>query len=302
MYNKETESLAHFYEQKFGWQPKGLELEHAHFNVFDITPIAEEEEIVVPYKRRDFYKITLLKAHGAVLHYADKTVEIDGYALVFSNPLIPYSWEGLSHIEEGNYCIFNQPLFHRFGQLSDYPVYQAGGIHVFPLNEDQYYQAKSYFTRMKEELHSNYMYKYDVLRGYVFDLLHFAMKMHPNISKERPAGNAAERITHLLFELLERQFPIDEMHRTVQLHSPSDFAQQLNIHVNHLNRSVKEVTGKTTGEVIAERFLAEAKKLLQQSPMSISEISYALGFSEPTRFNAFFKRHTNVAPTAFRKR
>ena len=101
---------------------------------------------------------------------------------------------------------------------------------------------------------------------------------------------------------MERQFPIDELHRTVQLHSPSDFARQLNIHVNHLNRSVKEVTGKTTGEVIAERFLLEAKKLLQLSPLSISEISYALGFSEPTRFNAFFKRHTNMAPTAFRKK
>ena len=128
------------------------------------------------------------------------------------------------------------------------------------------------------------------------------MKMHPDISKERPAGNAAERITHIMFELLEQQFPIDELHRSVQLHSPSDFAQQLNIHVNHLNRSVKEVTGKTTGEVIAERFLLEAKRLLQHSPLSISEISYALGFSEPTRFNAFFKRHTNLAPTAFRKK
>ena len=261
-----------------------------------------KEHSTIPYKRRDFYKITLLYGKGVVLNYADKTVEIDGYALVFSNPLIPYSWEGLEHIEFGHYCIFNQAFFHRFGQLSDYPVYQAGGIHVFPLNEVLYNQAESIFMRMKEELHSSYLYKYDVLRGYIFDLLHFAMKMHPDISKERPAGNAAERITHIMFELLERQFPIDELHRSVQLHSPSDFAQQLNIHVNHLNRSVKEVTGKTTGEVIAERFLLEAKKLLQQSPLSISEISYALGFSEPTRFNAFFKRHTNLAPTAFRKK
>ena len=299
---KNTESLVNFYEEKFGWLPKGLELEQAHFNVFDITPLSEGEHSSTPYKRRDFYKITLLYAKGVMLHYADKTVEINGYALVFSNPLIPYSWEGIENMELGYYCIFNQAFFHRFGQLSDYPVYHSGGIHVFPLNKELYHQAEVIFKRMKEELHSNYVYKYDVLRGYVFDLLHFAMKMHPDISKERPAGNAAERITHILFELLERQFPIDDLHRTVQLHSPSDFAQQLNIHVNHLNRSVKEVTGKTPGEVIAERFLLEAKKLLQLSPLSISEISYALGFSEPTRFNAFFKRHTNMAPTAFRKK
>lgn len=299
---KNTESIANIYQQQFGWIPKGLELEHAHFNVFDISSLIDKELSTTPFKRRDFYKITLLYGKDVVLNYADKTVEIDGHALVFSNPLIPYGWEGLEHVETGHYCIFNQAFFHRFGQLSDYPIYQAGGIHVFPLNETMYHQAESIFLRMKEELHSNYRYKYDVLRGYIFDLLHFAMKMHPDISKERPAGNAAERITHIMFELLERQLPIDELHRSVQLHSPSDFAQQLNIHVNHLNRSVKEVTGKTTGEVIAERFLLEAKRLLQHSPLSISEISYALGFSEPTRFNAFFKRHTNLAPTAFRKK
>ena len=103
---------------------------------FDLSPLVDKEHSTIPYKRRDFYKITLLYGKGVVLNYADKTVEIDGYALVFSNPLIPYSWEGLEHIEFGHYCIFNQAFFHRFGQLSDYPVYQ--------LEESTYFHSMKY--------------------------------------------------------------------------------------------------------------------------------------------------------------
>ena len=104
---KNTESIANFYQQQFGWVPKGLELEHAHFNVFDISSLVDKELSATPFKRRDFYKITLLYGKDVVLNYADKTVEIDGHALVFSNPLIPYGWEGLEHVETGHYCIFN---------------------------------------------------------------------------------------------------------------------------------------------------------------------------------------------------
>ena len=108
---KNTESIANFYQQQFGWIPKGLELEHAHFNVFDISSLIDKELSTTPFKRRDFYKITLLYGKDVVLNYADKTVEIDGHALVFSNPLIPYGWEGLEHVETGHYCIFQSSIF-----------------------------------------------------------------------------------------------------------------------------------------------------------------------------------------------
>jgi AraC-like DNA-binding protein len=81
----------------------------------------------------------------------------------------------------------------------------------------------------------------------------------------------------------------------------SDFAEQLNVHVNHLNRSVKENTGKTTSQIIAERMLQEAKILLKYSPLNISEIAYALGFTETTHFNNFFKKHAQLSPLRFRK-
>ena len=106
----------------------------------------------------------------------------------------------------------------------------------------------------------------------------------------------------IFLELLERQFPIDEEHRQIELRSASDFADRLAIHVNHLNRAVKNTTGKTTTQVIADRILQESKILLQQSDWNISEIAYALGFTEVTHFNNFFKKNTGLNPTKFKSR
>ena len=134
----------------------------------------------------------------------------------------------------------------------------------------------------------------------MFDLLHFAMKMQPSTNFNRHQINASQRISTLFMELLERQFPIEENHPRVSLRSASDFAQQLNIHVNHLNRAVKDTTRKTTSQIIAERILQEAKILLKHSQWNVSEIAYALGFTEVTHFNNFFKKHVEVSPVKFR--
>jgi AraC-like DNA-binding protein len=152
---------------------------------------------------------------------------------------------------------------------------------------------------MFEEIDSDYMHKYDVLRNLFFELLHFAMKL-PCAKFEKQPMNASQRISNLFLELLERQFPIDENHKELNLRSASDFAQQLNVHVNHLNRAVKETTDKTTSQIIGERISRESKILLKHSSWNVSEIAYALGFSEVTHFNNFFKKHVEVSPLKFR--
>jgi AraC-like DNA-binding protein len=114
--------------------------------------------------------------------------------------------------------------------------------------------------------------------------------------------NAAARITHLFTELLERQFPIDNAGDPLRLRTAQDFAEALSVHVNYLNRSVKEVTGKSTSVLIAERIAAEAKALLQHSHWSIADIAYGLGFEYPTYFNNYFKRVTGTTPNSLRKR
>jgi AraC-like DNA-binding protein len=153
---------------------------------------------------------------------------------------------------------------------------------------------------MESELDSDYIHKYDAIRNLIYELIHFAMKTRPSTRIEQLPINASQRIYWLFLELLERQFPIDENHTEIKLRTASDFADQLNVHVNHLNRAVKETSGKTTSNLIVERLLQEAKIMLKQSKWNVAEIAFSLGFTEVTHFNNFFKKHTEMSPVKFR--
>jgi AraC family transcriptional regulator, transcriptional activator of pobA len=296
---EKIEKLEDFYRNKFSWMPENLRDEIGHFNVFRLEPYVGENARPVPYKRRDFYKIMMV-AGASRVHYADTVMEVKKQALSFSNPQIPYKWEHLENIKAGAFCIFNQHFFHQFGDLNKYEVFQPGGTHVFELTDEQAGMVAQLFDKMFDEINSDYVHKYDILRNLVFEVIHFALKMHPSTRVEKRQNNASQRISSLFMELLERQFPIDENHPRIGLRFASDFACQLAVHVNHLNRSVKEITQKTTTQIISERILQESKVLLKHSNWNVSEIAFALGFSEVTHFNNFFKKHVQNSPLKFR--
>jgi AraC family transcriptional regulator, transcriptional activator of pobA len=124
-------------------------------------------------------------------------------------------------------------------------------------------------------------------------------KTYIDRTKQYALQNASQRITTSFLVLLEQQFPVSE-HRFVNLRSASQFADKLNIHVNHLNRALKKTLTKTTTQIITERILSEAKALLQNSQLSVGVIGYALGFTEAAHFNNFFRKHTKTSPVKFR--
>lgn len=293
------ERIEDFYKKKFNWLPDNLKNDIGHFNLFRLEPFVEGKPTSIPYERRDFYKIMLVKGQSKV-HFADKVTEIKQQALSFSNPQIPYKWEHLDTIREGVYIIFNVQFFHQFGGFQNYEVFQPEGEHIFELSENQSTSIAFIFNNIETELNSEYKYKYDVIRNHIFELLHFALKLNPSAITDTFSVNASQRIANLFAELLERQFPIDETHPQIKLRSASDFASKLNIHANHLNKAVKEITGKTTTQIITERVLQESKVLLKHANWDVSEIAYALDFKEATHFSNFFKKHVNISPSQFR--
>jgi AraC-like DNA-binding protein len=294
-----TETLEDFYRAKFDWVPDNLKKEIGHFNVFRPEDYVGANPKPVPYSRKDYYKISLLTGHTEI-HYADKTIEIKKQALMFSNPQVPYNWELLGGVQGGYLCVFTPAFFHHFGNLKDYAVFQPEATPIFELTDEQTDQMKCIYERMLEELESDYEHKYDALRNMVFEILHSAMKMQPSKGVRKRDTNASRRISILFVELLERQFPIEDARQRFRLRSASDFANQLSIHVNHLNKALKETTEKTTSDIIAERVLQEAKILLKNSNWNVSEIAYTLGFNEVTHFNNFFKKKVSLTPTQFR--
>jgi AraC family transcriptional activator of pobA len=294
-----VETIADFYKLKYDWLPENIRNEIGHFNVFKLENYLGKQAKPVPYKRRDYFKITLLIGESKI-EYADKAIEIKKQALVFSNPQIPYRWEHTEGIRSGFFCVFDQAFFHQYGNLNQYSIFQPDGNHVFELNDEQVQLLNEVYQRMFDEIDSDYIHKYDVLRTVVSEIIHFAMKMQPASPMNKQSFNASQRILTLFLELLERQFPIDETHQSVNLRSASDFAEKLNVHVNHLNRAIKETTDKTTSRIIAERVLQEAKILLKQTSWTVTEVAFALGFNEVTHFNNFFKKHVQASPIKFR--
>ena len=152
---------------------------------------------------------------------------------------------------------------------------------------------------MIEEQQTNYVYRDDLIRNYINLIIHEALKLTPSESFDQHR-NASSRITSVFLELLERQFPIEDTAKPLQLKTAQDYAKNLNVHPNYLNRAVKEVTGKPTTVHISERIISEAKALLQHTDWNIADIAYALGFEYPTYFNNFFKKITGTNPKSLR--
>ncbi|MEM6893307.1 MAG: AraC family transcriptional regulator [Bacteroidota bacterium] len=293
-------SIEDFYKSTQQYIPESVRTGIGHFNVFKLDEFASAKPKPMPFNRRDYFKISLVKGKSRV-HYADKIVEVEKQVVVFSNPQIPYNWEKIDEQLTGYFCVFTEAFFHQFGDLTKYPVFQPSGNPVFQLTDEQTDTLSTIFQKMFLELESDYQYKYDMLRNFVFELIHAGLKMQPATILENQYSNASERISGLFMELLERQFPMESPMQRVRLRSASDFAQQLGMHVNHLNRALKETTQKTTSVLINHRIAQEAKILLRHTHWNVSEIAHSLGFEETAHFSNFFKKQTQFSPVAFRK-
>lgn len=275
------------------------ELKLRGFNVFQIEADGSETKI---YSRKDFYKICLTIGMSKI-HYADRSFEAEGTVLFFGNPHIPYSWETISRSYVGYTCLFSEDFLQasdRTNALLQSPFFKLGGTPILEISAKQREFLNSLFQKMIEEQQSDYAHKDELIRNYIHLIIHEALKLQPSVKYDQNK-NASSRITSVFLELLERQFPIETPDLPLQLRSAQDYASNLSIHVNHLNRSLKDVTGKSTSTLINERIISEAKALLQHTKWNISEIAFALGFEYPTYFNNFFKKLTGTNPKAYRE-
>jgi len=300
-----------FYRELFGDNEHHLDYflesngskDFGHFNVFDTKRFyfngARKPEMT--YNRRLYYKISLIRGKNLV-EFAGKSVMIEQQGILFATPKIPYRYTAQNKDQSGFFCVFTKDFISKSKTgftIDEFPIFSRHSDFVFQLNNQQYTEMEQIFKKMDAELSSDYVYKYDLIRNYVLELIHKGQKLSPIKSMDN-ALNAANRISSIFIELLERQFPIENNAQVVQLKSPHDFASTLSVHINHLNKVLKETTGKSTSEIINSRITEEAKILLKQTAWTVSEIAYSLGFEEVAHFSNFFKKHTGLSPLKFR--
>ena len=114
-----------------------------------------------------------------------------------------------------------------------------------------------------------------------------------NDKRKNASRSANSNIVDRFQKLVEIQF--------IEQKKVSAFATELNISSGHLNELCKARIGKSASEVIKDRVLLEAKRLLLHSELSIKEIAYALNMLDPAYFTRMFKKGTGKGPQQFRE-
>lgn len=256
------------------------------------------EKLVQEFKGIDqphshtFYLVMWL-VQGSGTHTIDfKTYAIAPHQLYFLTPGQVHSWE-LSADSRGFNLFFDQNFFRsRFGnRLYQYPFYHSHQHQ--PLLEVT--EPPSLFHNLFDYAYNEYKgrrpNRADVFLSYVHILLEMANRLY-NQQWIGPDTQLYDRIRNYE-ELLENQF------QTVR--EISAYAQQMNLTPNYLNHICKKVLGKTASQLLHERVVVEAQRLLTHTAHSVKEIGFQLGFDDPSYFVRFFKKHTGQTPVAFRQ-
>lgn len=306
----EIKSIRDFYKEIFGNSPhlshflenngKGDIGNFSVFNIEDLYKVTGSKP-KMPYSRRNYYKISLIHGNN-IVEYADRILEVKQYAILFATPKIPYYYQPQDSRQKGHFCVFTKDFMPKTKtgfNIDELPVFGYNSDFVFELNKTQYKEISDIYAKIRREMESEYEFKYDLIRNYVLELIHNGQKLKP-VKAGHQNINAASRLSALFIELIERQFPVESPSQVLQLRTAKDFADTLRVHINHLNKILKETTGKTTTDIITARVMQEAKILLKQTDWNVSEIAFSLGFEEVAHFSNFFKKQTQMSPLAFR--
>lgn len=251
--------------------------------------------------RRDFYKVWLI-LHEGFLTLDEATVYIQQPAVLFLHPLVKYAFEPVVLERRGYWCIFTAEFLEdpsRERSRLGNGLFPTSGLVLFP-PETALATIRFYFDQLVSEGSSGYAGRYDSCRNLLQLLLHEGRKLEP-VTTRGQHQNASTRLATRFLNLLERQYPLTSPLEPVKLRKPADFANELAVHVNHLNAVVRQITGRSTRQIISERLLSESKALLYYSDWSVADIAYSLGFEYPNHFTTFFRRNTGQTPLSLRK-
>jgi AraC-like DNA-binding protein len=253
-----------------------------------------EHPFVMDAHTHDFYLITLF-TKGSGKHTIDfKTYNVSRGSIFFLSPSEIHSWT-LSEDTDG-YVLFFNASFYVMDALSQQlfllPFFKSKDkTRQLLLNEQELSKIEPVFTSIIQEAENAQVFRHSILRAYLDVLLFKLADLRASSNNERiqPVSLVPE-----LQALIESNF--------MQHWQVSQYAEKLNTTPQQLNNITKNYLNKTVAEIIQERMMAEAKRLLVYTSLTVSEIAYQLNFSDNSYFNRFFKKAENSTPEQFRKR
>ncbi|WKL42909.1 AraC family transcriptional regulator [Flavobacterium sp. ZE23DGlu08] len=245
-----------------------------------------------PHRHNSYVLVFFTKGSGT--HEIDFDVfTIQPGSMFFLQPGQMHHWN-LSDDVEGFVIFYSQEMYNLyFGQktIGDYPFYSS-----VDNKPEMFFDATEsklilpYFESLILETQANQLLKQDRIMN-LLDIIHIEIARKYSETHLHEAHSYNVKIK--TFELvLEHNFKKEK--------APSFYASQLAITLKHLNRICNEMLQKTTTEVITDRIILEAKRMLMDKKFTVNEIATELGFDDYSYFTRLFKKHTRMTPTVFR--
>jgi AraC family transcriptional regulator, transcriptional activator of pobA len=176
-------------------------------------------------------------------------------------------------------------------QLQDYPFYSSYyNAPALKVSIEKLKDIHSYFDLLLTEFNKAMPLRQNKLASLV-DLIYVDLfRLYPSNTTAIAKQGYLQKLK-ILEALVDKHFKIKK--------SRADYAVLMNMSGKHLNRIVKETLDKTVSDIIADRIILEAKRLLALKKYSAAQIADELGFTDQSYFSRFFKKHTNLTPLEF---
>ena len=257
--------------------------------------MAAHGKIVFPH-RHDFYQIVLFTSTGGSHSIDFERYEIVPNQVYYMAPGQIHTWE-FEPDTEGYIINFTDALFtsvcHNPHFIREFPLFSSLiGVQLNQLSPAFSTEMKGYFEQMLHEFRNGGEYHKDILRGVLLVILVKLSREAPTVLKE-----GASRHNILLVQQFEQYIEANFKQKRL----PREYAEMLFITPNHLNALTNAIIGKSAGEIIRDRVLLEAKRMLVNSDLMIAQIADVLHFEDNAYFARFFKKYTGVTPENFRK-
>jgi AraC-like DNA-binding protein len=246
--------------------------------------------------RHSFYHFVLF-TRGTGTHSIDfERFPLKPYQAYFMIPGQVHSWHFEGEVD-GYIVHFNDTLFTSFLQDTHY----LGRFHFFRGNTEGgvcqlpgtvHERVSNLFESMLHEVKEGGAQYLDMIRLRL-------MELFITVDRSCTGENGIQVPQQKLLLLRNFQQLIEKQFRSLRL--PKEYADLLYVTPNHLNALTRDLLGKTAGDLIRDRILLEAKRLLINANLSVTEIAYDLNFQDNSYFNRFFKKQVGFTPDEFRK-
>lgn len=255
--------------------------------------LARQKDLRFPH-RHSFYHLVYF-AGGNGTHSIDfETFPVVPGQIYFMIPGQVHSWHFEGNVD-GYIVNFSEQLLHSFlkeGQyLGQFPFFSGiaadGVVTLGQARKD----VERLLAQVETEATGSAPMATEMIRLSLLSLFIRVLRDMPAQDKKQAAGH-----NHLLLRNFRKL--VEQHYATKRL--PKEYAAMLYVTPNHLNALCNDLLGRKAGEVIRDRVLLEAKRLLAGHGISISEIAWQLDFSDNSYFTKFFKKYTGQTPEQFR--